>query len=260
MLLRDEHETGVTLHNIADVQRQRNEPDRAVANYRRVLTHKDAARDRYSVLLTRLALRELLAQIGREADALETGQEAIDLLLLRPEADLRALGYTMAIQTQALADSGRAAKGAQVLGDWMTRLANRASEGVAHPYWGVRALATGLCLRSLALTNALVIDDPITLIDLAERAVETAEAEKAGTWVAWAARRDLGWNGGLTLTRFLSRCWTTTPPRQARMRRSSPWRRTSDRHGRQPAWAGSMTRSGCSIRRWPLSRISAPAA
>ncbi len=201
-IYRDEHEIGVTLHNIADLQQERGEPDRAVANYRRALTHKDAARDRYSVLLTRLALRDLLVKIGRTADALEAGQEAIDLALRRPEADLQPLGYALTVQTKAQMDFGRQARGVQALDTWLSRLAERASEGVAHPYWGVRALAIGLCLRSLSRSDGIPsLDDPITLVDLAEQAVQAAEIEAPGTWVAWAARRDLG-NAYLLLERW----------------------------------------------------------
>ncbi|MCC7450019.1 MAG: tetratricopeptide repeat protein [Anaerolineae bacterium] len=194
MAYRDDHETGVTLHNLADVLRERGERDRAIANYRRALTHKDATYDRYSVLLTRLSLRQLLLESGRQPEGLEIGQETIDLMLRPPEADLQMIGYAMTTQAQAQFQYGRPGRGEQALNNWLARLAARIDEGVAHPYWGARLLASGLCLRAILSmpTDGLPVDDPVVLVDLAEQAVETAEANMPDTWIAWAARRDLG--------------------------------------------------------------------
>ncbi len=203
ILYRDDHESGITLHNLADVQREHGERDRAIANYRRALTHKDAGYDRHSVILTRLALRQLLLESGRQPEGLEVGQETIDLMLRHPEADLQAIGYVMTTQAQAQFQYGRQARGEQALNNWMARLAARIDEGVAHPYWGVRALASGLCLRTLLSmpTDGLPVDDPIVLVDLAEQAVEAAESNMPDDWIAWAARRDLG-NTYLKLERW----------------------------------------------------------
>lgn len=200
MAYRDDHETGVTLHTIADIQRERGERDRAIANYRRALTHKDAIRDRNSVVLTRLALRDMLMQAGRQIEALEVGQEAIDLLLHRPEGDLQPLGYALSLQARHQFDFGRPQRGSLMLNTWLERLAARAEEGLEHPYWGVRALAIGLYLRSLPADGPTSVDS-ITLVDLAEQAVEAAESALPGSWVAWAARRDLG-NVYLRLSRW----------------------------------------------------------
>lgn len=189
---RDEHEIGLTLHNIADVMRQRGQLDRAVANYRRALTHKSVEKDAHSVLLTRLALRDLLSQIRRDADAIEVGEEAVALVTRHPEADLRELGYVLALHSQSLNRAGKQNKGTQVFQQWLNHLAHRADEGINHSYWGVQVLTIGLYVRRLSTTSGSDIDEPITLVDLAEQAAEAAEAYMPRTWIAWAARRDLG--------------------------------------------------------------------
>ncbi len=184
---RDENAIGLTLYAVADQYAARSDHERAIPNYRRALTHLDERRAR---LLTLLALRDALISTGREADALETGQQAVDLLLKRPEADLQLLGYTLALQTQTLIDSRRAARAAQVFQDWQTRLARRAGEAFDSPLWGVQALAIGLILRSVAPGQAGY--SLALLHDLAEEALSVTESSAPGTWPAWAARRDLG--------------------------------------------------------------------
>ncbi|MEP7285042.1 MAG: tetratricopeptide repeat protein [Chloroflexota bacterium] len=186
---RDENTIGVVLHNLADIQRERGEFDRAIANYRRALTHKDPTRNYRSVMLTRLALCELLVQVGRSADALEAGQQAVELLTRRNDVDLQLAGYIMALQTQALREAGRDQRAVQLWDTWLARLAQRVNEGLAHPFWGVQALALGLYLRSLpeSITAETVV--PVTT---AEEMLQTVEANASDTWIAGAARRDLG--------------------------------------------------------------------
>ncbi|HVO42373.1 MAG TPA: hypothetical protein VMT34_07110, partial [Aggregatilineales bacterium] len=185
---RDEHQIGVVLHNVADLLRDRGETDRAIANYRRALTHKDPIRDRDGLALTRLALRDVLIATGRGAEALEVGNSAIEGLLQPPEADLHLLGHTMAQQARAQIDVGRVPRADAILNDWIARLEHRASEGLVHPYRGVQLLAIGLYLRSLPDTVA----SPLEVIDLAEKALSMAEAGATDVLSAWAARRDLG--------------------------------------------------------------------
>jgi len=185
---RDDHEIGVTLHNIADIQRQRGEEDRAIANYRRALSHKDPARDPHSTLLTRLALRDLLAEAGRTEDALEAGQQAVELVMRRADSDLQALGHVLAVQAHALQSHGREPRAAQLLQDWLARLAQRINDGIEHPFWGVRALATGLYLRSLPETISATTVIPL---DLAEQILHIAESQAPQSGIAQSARRDL---------------------------------------------------------------------
>ncbi len=187
---RDDHEIGVTLHNIADIQRERGDADRAIANYRRALSHKDVGKDPRSVLITRLALRDLLIELGRDSDALEAGQQAVDLVTQRGQVELPALGHVLAAQAQALQITDRSARANQLINEWATRLMQRMDEAIAHPLWEIRVLAIGVYLRSLPSdSNAL---DANTMLDLAQQAHGLAEDHAPDSDVAYAARRDLG--------------------------------------------------------------------
>ncbi len=187
---RDDHEIGTVLHCMADLQRERGDLDRAIANYRRALTHKDPTRDRRSVGFTRLALRDVFAQLGREAETIEAGQQAVELLVNHPEIDLHLLGYAMANHVHTLAAAGRDARSTQVFSDWLSQLAQRTEDGLADPFWPIRLLTIGLYLRSLPANTTV---DPALLLDIAGQAILVAENEASGTSVAWAARRDLGY-------------------------------------------------------------------
>lgn len=184
---RDESAIGMALHALADQYAARGDPERAIPNYRRALTHLE---DRRAQLITLLTLRNALLGTERKTDALDTGQQAVDLLLKRPEADLQRLGWTMALQAQMLIEHSRSARAAQTLADWQVRLARRAGEAFDSPVWGVQVLGIGLILRSVrpgqnGYTSSL-------LNNLAEEAVSLTEAHAPETWPAWAARRDLG--------------------------------------------------------------------
>ncbi|MCC7205676.1 MAG: tetratricopeptide repeat protein, partial [Anaerolineae bacterium] len=181
---RDEHEIGIALHNLADVQRALGERERAIANYRRALTHKNPGLEG---ALTALALAELLSESGRPVEALEAGARAIELLTAPPNADLKAVGHALALQARRQYESGRAPRGEAALKEWITRLAARAKDGLLHGSTGVQALSIGLYLRSEP-----ALDDPIPVIDLAERALHLMESEYPGRLPALAARRDLG--------------------------------------------------------------------
>ncbi len=185
---RDESAIGLTLHLIADEYTRQGDDERAVANYRRALSHLS---ERPTRLITLLALRDGLFRIGRDANALEAGQQAIDLLLTRPEADLQPLGYVMALHTQSLIDGGRGTRADQVFLDWQTRLSRRAGEAFDSPLWGVQILGIGLIVRSVTPT-ATALYSPSLLYNLAEEALSLAESHAPDSSVAWAARRDLG--------------------------------------------------------------------
>jgi tetratricopeptide (TPR) repeat protein len=134
-----------------------------------------------------LALRAALLHANRAPDALEAGQQAIDLLLKQPLPKLTTLGYVMALQAKTQADHGRLTRALQLLQDWETRLARRANEAFNHPEWGVQVLWIGLVVRSVRPDQY-----PAALLrDLADEAVSVTEQHAPETWVAWAARRDL---------------------------------------------------------------------
>ncbi|MHB8748814.1 MAG: tetratricopeptide repeat protein, partial [Aggregatilineales bacterium] len=190
---RDEAAIGLTLHAIADQYAAQGDFERAIPNYRLALTHFDAPDERRTRLITLLALRETLAGAGRQSKMLEAGQQALDLALESPEADLPTLGYVLNTHIRALHESGRAARAAQVLTEWLNRLARRAGDAFDSPAWGIQVLGIGLVVRS-ALAGGAGTDhfSPALLHDLAEEAVSVAELYMPGTPIAWAARRDLG--------------------------------------------------------------------
>lgn len=202
---RDEHEIGVTLHNIADLQAEHDQPERAIANYRRALTHKEPE----GAAITLLALREALIRTNQTAKALEVGQQAVELVQHQSAVTLQLIGYTMAVQAQAQYDFGRVPRGAQTLGEWRAYLLDHLQEGLMHTYWGVKILSTGLYLRSNP-----PLTDPIAIIDLAEQSLGLAEQQLPNSGVAWSARRNLG-NIYLQLERWSDASEVLEPFQQA---------------------------------------------
>jgi len=192
--VRDEPAIGLTLHAIADAYAARGDYERAVANLRRALSHfSETPDERRPRLITLLALRDGLIRIGRAADAIEIGDQMIDLLSKRPEADLQLLGYAMALQTQLLLDAGRESRARQLFTDWQMRLARRAGEAFDHRLWGVQTLAIGLIVRSVTpVLSAQSAYSGSLLYNLAEEALSVAESNAPNTLAALAARRDLG--------------------------------------------------------------------
>jgi len=182
--VRDETAIGMTLHTLGDVQAEHGDLERAIGLYRRALTHID---DLDTRLILLLSLRNALLQANRAPDALEAGQQAIDLLLKQSTPELTTLGYVMALQAKTQAQYARTTRAVQLLQDWETRLARRANEAFNHSEWGVQALWIGLVVRSVRPDQY----PPALLRDLADEALSVTEQHAPETWVAWAARRDL---------------------------------------------------------------------
>lgn len=201
---RDDYEMGTTLHALAEALLACGELDRAVANFRRALSYKDTARDWRSFAQTQTALRDSLWQMGRKAEAIETGQHLIDLLNRQPSADLVWRGNAWAVQAQGHAETGRLSQRDAMLTAWQKCLAERIEDVLgdapdgATDQRGLHLLAAGLLLRSkppLPTTAPDSTPDAASvawLVDLAEQAVVDAEREAPDTLAAWAARRDLG--------------------------------------------------------------------
>ncbi|MBX3065667.1 MAG: tetratricopeptide repeat protein [Anaerolineae bacterium] len=179
-------EMAVTLHALAEALYGRGERDRSAANYRRALGYRPSSEAK-ALAITQLALRNVLLEQGRYPEALEVGQQSVDALMRRPNADLHLLGYALTTHAQAQHQYGRGGRGSQVFDLWLKQLAARLPEATTYSHNGVRVLAAGLALRSDP-----ALDEPIPLVDLAEEALTTAEEEAPGTWVACASRRDLG--------------------------------------------------------------------
>lgn len=182
----DEDEIGVALHELAACQQARGELDRAIGNLRRALTHKDPARQRRSVALTQIALRDALFRQGRYPEGLEVADQLVSMLLKPPASDLHTVGNALITQASMQRERGRAARGDLALVEWIKTLTARLEEGLSHPQLGVRLQAIGLLLRSEAPLTEME-----SWVELGEQALDLAEAQYPQMWVAYAARRDL---------------------------------------------------------------------
>ncbi|HRE49406.1 MAG TPA: tetratricopeptide repeat protein [Aggregatilineales bacterium] len=184
---RDDHRIGIALHELAESQRCTGNAERAIANFRRALSHKDATRDRTGTAITALALGRLLRVTGRVHEALETFQRAVEILQPRPSADLSLLGYALLNVTALARDLNKAGGSDASFNALITVFVERFEEAVHHESWGIPCLAIRLFLHSEA-----PLADPVAAIDLAEHALTLAETNAPRSAVAFAARRDLG--------------------------------------------------------------------
>ncbi|MBN1202886.1 MAG: tetratricopeptide repeat protein [Anaerolineae bacterium] len=184
---RDEARIGIALHHLADAYQITGALDRAVANYRRALTHKDPAADPDGYMITQIALHRALIALNRLSAALDVSQEIVDHLSRQPAPDLQQIGYAQAIRARTQQAMQRPIRASQSMHEWLKLLASRADDAVRDPRPAVRVLVLGLAARSL-----LANERPALAITAAERGLHTAEEHFPGTPAAWAARRDLG--------------------------------------------------------------------
>ncbi len=205
--IRDDHETGCILHDIATVFWEHGEGDRAVANYRRAVSFKDYTRDYRSVLITRMALREALIALGRYADAAEVGQVAVELVTQRVKTDLPTIGYVLANQAFAVRQADRGSAGdsrtLQLLNEWALRLAQRRDEALDSPDWRLHYLIIWLYIRTLpgepgaadesGESGLPVGDDTLeSLLQLAHESLRLAEEHAPETLLVVSAAYGLG--------------------------------------------------------------------
>src|SRR5579859_3507518 len=192
---RDDQDAGVILHDVADVLREKGEAERSIANYRRAMTLKDYTRNARSVLITRMALRETLASLGRYADAADAGQSAVELVTQRIKIDLETIGYVLASHAYTLRQMAQisqvspvdrgTSRPVQFLNDWATRLAQRSDEAFAAPDWRLPFLITWLYIRSLpgepGAEAGTVPPDSDSILQLAADALKNAQEHAPGT-------------------------------------------------------------------------------
>lgn len=186
MLNRDEERIGIALHHLADVYRINHQADRAIANYRRALTHKNAQQEPLSYLMTQVALYRLLFQEKRYGQALETAQAAITHLNSHPPADLQHLGYMMASQARTEQELNTLEQAVRTLGQWLSILGGRTD--TLHD----KRPAVGLLALSLTVRSLVASQRADEALPLAEIALNLAETHYSSTSVAWSSRRDLG--------------------------------------------------------------------
>lgn len=185
--VRNEERIGTALHHLGDTYRMAGSIDRAVANYRRALTHKNPALDATGYFITQLALHRGLVEQGRLQAALDVSQEILDQLEKQPHPDLQHVGFAQVIRARTQLAMDRPIRAGQSLQEWTQILAARADEALNDPRLGLRLLILGLAARSLLADNR-----PSLALAAAQEAVQIAEAQFPNTPAAWAARRDLG--------------------------------------------------------------------
>lgn len=183
---RDEARIGIALHHLADTYQANAQADRAIANYRRALTHKDAQTTPLSYFMTQVALFRVLFDEKRFGQALETCQAAIVHLNTHSPADLQHLGYMLCCQARTEQELGNLDLALKTLGQWLSTLAGR-SDSLQDSRPQVILLALLLAVRSL-LANQRADE----ALPFAEIAVNTAELHYPSSPTAWSARRDLG--------------------------------------------------------------------
>lgn len=184
---RDERRIGIALHHQADAYRQTGSLDRAVANYRRALTHKHATRDPKGYLVTQLALHRTLVEMDRLSAALDVTQEVLDHLATHTDPDLAQVGYAEAMRARTQQAIQRPIRASQSVLEWAALLAKRADEALADPRPAIRVLVLGLAARSL-----LAEDRPALALSVAEQELAVAEAHFPDALPLWSAYRDLG--------------------------------------------------------------------
>jgi tetratricopeptide (TPR) repeat protein len=186
LALRDEKRIGIALHHLADLYQSTRQPDRAIANYRRALTHKDSQYDPLSFFMTQAALHCVLLDEKRFDQALEVNRDAIKHLNAQPPADLQHLGYMLCAQVRALEELDQTDEAFRTLGRWLSTLAGR-GDALQDSRPPITLLTLNLGVRSLLASQRA--DEAQSF---AETAVRIAEHYFPGVPVAWSTRRDLG--------------------------------------------------------------------
>lgn len=184
---RDDARIGIALHHSADAYHATGELDRAVANYRRALTHKKPAVDPDGTLITQLALHRALIEAGRLPAALDLSQEIVDFLAGQKTPDFVQFGYAQAVRARSQHAAQRPIRAAQSILEWARTLAIRAAEAADDPRPAVRVLLFGLAARSLLADGRLTL-----ALDAAQRGSGIAAEHFPNTPAHWAAQRDLG--------------------------------------------------------------------
>lgn len=186
LLTRDEARIGIALHHLGNAYRLNGQNERAIANYRRALTHKNAQDDPLGYLMTQIALHQTLFEDKRYEQALATIQETIQHLKARPPSDLQRLGYLLCSQARTEQELNRLDQAIKTLGQWQNTLAGR-PDALHDPRPSVVLLTLNLAVRSM-----LAHQRPAEAKPLADMAVNLADIHYPATPIAWSSRRDLG--------------------------------------------------------------------
>ncbi len=183
----DDARISIALHHLADAHRATGSLDRAIANYRRALTHKKPAIDPRGTMITMMALHRALMEADRLPAALETAQEIVDHLVAQPRLDIRAYGFAQAIRARTQQAAQRPIRAQQSLSEWTGVLTTRAQDVLSSDQAALHVLLLGLAVRSL-----LAEKRPALALPLAEKSRAVATRHYPDSPAAWAAVRDLG--------------------------------------------------------------------
>lgn len=187
LTVRDDMRIGIALHHVAQAYFRTGSPDRAVANYRRALTHLNPTADPHAYFVTQLALHEALIAAERLPAALDVAQEMVEHSARQPDFPLRPYGYAQALRARTQIAMERPIRAGQSLSEWTQTLTARMSEAASDPDPALRALAFGLAARSL-----LADGRPTLALEVAQVEADLTAQHFAATPAAWAAIRDLG--------------------------------------------------------------------
>ena len=187
LTVRDDKRIGLALHHVAQAYYHTGSPDRAVANYRRALTHLSPTADPHAFYITQLALHLALIAAERLPAALDVAQEMVEHSARQPDFPLQPYGYAQALRARTQLVMERPIRANQSLDEWTQTLAARMSEAVVDPNPALRALAIGLAARSLLADNR-----PTLALEVAQIAADLTAQHFPETLAAWAAIRDLG--------------------------------------------------------------------
>jgi len=187
---RDETRIGLAFFHAAEAYRMTKQKDRAIANYRRALSHLDADEEAYKHLMGLSALHRALQESERLDDALKVNEETIAHLDRHPPPDLQHLGYMLAQNVRHYQRIEQHQRAYKSFARWLNTLTGRADALSDENRPLLALLAFTLATRSL-----LALGRPTEALPLAEAALSLAEDHiKRREWlpIAWAARRDLG--------------------------------------------------------------------
>lgn len=184
---RDETRIGIALHHLAEAQEANNEHDRAIANYRRALTHKNPDVDPYSYYMTQIALYKLFLRLERYPLAGDVAEAAIRHLDSKRPTDLQHFGYILCSYARLQQHIDQPQRAERTFGRWLSVLAGRsdALSDTTRPFIGLLALM-------LAVRSLLASQRATEALPLAEVALALAERYYPSTTIAWSTRRDLG--------------------------------------------------------------------
>ena len=187
---RDETRVGIAFFHAGEAYRATEEPNRAVANLRRALSHIVDEQEPYIYFIIQSALHRVLLEAERFDDALEVNEAAIDHLDAHPPPDLQFLGQMLAFNIREYQRREQHQKAYKGFSRWLSTLSGRA-DALTDPHRPQLAvLALSLAARSLmALGRA---GDALPLAEEATNLADEHFKEEAWQPARWAARRDYG--------------------------------------------------------------------